>query len=253
MHPNPNIRREIIREHTDPGAVRMVEIGALNGPTFSPAEHDVRFVDYATRDQLILDTAANPAVTPDRIVHVHYATPSTNYAEIIPERFDLAIANHVIEHIPDIASWFINIHAILDDGGLFFLSIPDMRYTFDFLKRETSIVDVVRAHTEGYSKPTVAMLFEHYYYRRPLQAADCWSGRHLDIVAQPGMPIAEALSNATRAATTYTSTHCHMFTTGSFVTLMTEMKALGYAPFEIVDIRDVDYGANEFHVVLRKI
>ena len=252
MHPNPRRRQEIICEHVSPASARMVEIGALNGPTFAPADHNVRFIDYATREQLIQDTAANPAVDPARIVHVHYATPSTNYADIVPDRFDIAIANHVIEHIPDLASWFTNIHAILDEGGMFFLSVPDKRYTFDYLKRETNIVDVVRAHTEGYTKPTAAMLFEHYYYRRPLEASHCWSGEHEAIIAQPDMSITDAYRHAVRASQVYTSTHCHMFTKDSFVGLLGEMRQLGFAPFDIADIRDVDPGANEFHVVLKR-
>jgi len=253
MHPNPQHRRNLISALIPEQEARIVESGALNGPTFRPGQRDIRFIDYADRNQLIKETADNPGVRPEEIVHVDYAVPHTNYIEAIDDRFDLAIANHVIEHIPDIANWFINVHGILDDGGLFFLSVPDRRYTFDYLRKETTIVDVVRARSESYTKPTVSMLFEHYYLRRPLSAEQCWNGDYKDIVTQPGMAIGEALSHAFRAAEAYTSTHCHIFNAASFENLLREMRDLGYAPFDLVEFHDVDPGANEFHIVLRKL
>lgn len=252
MHPNPHRRRTLIEQQLSLADANIVEIGALNGPTLSPKQYNIRFIDYADRKQLLKDTASNSAINPHDIVHVDYPVQDTKYSKFIQERFDLVIANHVIEHIPDIASWFLNIHGILDEGGLFFLSVPDKRYTFDYLRNETSIVDVVRAHSEAYVKPTVAMLFEYYYHRRPVGITECWNGQHLDIVARPGMSIEDALSNAVRAAEKYTSTHCHVFTADSFRLLLTEMKTLGYAPFDLVDFHDVDPGANEFHAMLRR-
>ena len=253
MHPNPRHRQNLISALLPDKEGRIVEIGALNGPTFRPGQRNIRFIDYADRNQLIKDTADNPGVKAEDIVHVDYAIPHTNYIGAINDRFDLAIANHVIEHIPDIANWFINVHGILDDGGLFFLSVPDRRYTFDYLRQETTIVDVVRARSEIYTKPTVSMLFEHYYLRRPLSAEQCWNGDYKHVVTQPGMAIDEALSHAIRAAEVYTSTHCHVFTSASFEELLSEMRDLGYAPFDLVEFHDVDPFANEFHVVLKKL
>ncbi|MFW2446058.1 MAG: class I SAM-dependent methyltransferase [Qipengyuania pacifica] len=253
MHPNPQHRRNLVNGLVPDADARIVEIGALNGPTFRPNQRNIRFIDYAYRDQLIEDTLDNPLVKPEDIVEVDYAIQHTNYIETIDDRFDLAIANHVIEHIADIAHWFINVHGILDEGGLFFLSVPDKRYTFDYLRRETSITDIVRARSEAYTKPTASMLFEHYYYRRPVSAEQCWNGDHEDVVAQCGMPLNEALSHALRNAKSYTSTHCHVFTCASFEKLIGEMKDLGYAPFDLINLHDVDHGANEFHAVLRKI
>lgn len=253
MHPNPQQRQNLISSILPDKDARIVEIGALNGPTFRPGQRNIRFIDYADRDQLINDTAANADVQPEAIVHVDYIVPNANYMDIIDDRFDLAIANHVIEHIPDLARWFINVHGILAAEGLFFLSIPDKRYTFDYLRTETSITDVVRARSEAYTKPTVSMLFEHYYLRRPLSAEQCWNDEYKEIVAKPGMPIDEALAHATRNAKTYTSTHCHTFTCKTFEKLLVEMRELGYAPYDLVELHDVDRGANEFHAVLKKI
>lgn len=39
-------------------------------------------------------------------------------------QFDLAIANHVLEHIPDDAKAFAEIHRVLKPGGIFLVTIP---------------------------------------------------------------------------------------------------------------------------------
>ena len=150
MHPNPHRRRTLIEQQLSLADANIVEIGALNGPTLSPKQYNIRFIDYADRKQLLKDTASNSAINPHDIVHVDYPVQDTKYSKIIQERIDLVIANHVIE-----------------------------------LKQ-------------------------------------------------------------------YTSTHCHVFTADSFRLLLTEMKTLGYAPFDLVDFHDVDPGANEFHAMLRR-
>lgn len=252
MHPNPHQRRTIIEENIDAKSASIIEIGALNAPTFSPADYDIKFIDYTTRDQLIEDNKGNPAINPDKIVHVDYPIMEPEYSKHIPERFDLAIANHVIEHVPDMVRWFKEVAAILNVGGLFFLSVPDRRYTFDYLKRPSDIVDIMRAYLTEETKPTAATLFQHYYYRRPLSAEDCWNGAYKEKIAQPGMPLKDALFNAVRASKIYTSTHCHIFTTETFKELVSQLQELELIDFEIADIRDVDPGSNEFHVLLRK-
>ncbi len=252
MHPDPLFRRNFITKHLPKPPLKIVEIGALTSPTFQPDKFDIRFIDYASRDQLIRDNVGNPAIDPKRVLDVNYPVPNCDYSEHIFERFDLAIANHVIEHIPDTIRWLDEIRAILSDDGHVFLSVPDRRYTFDYLRRETSIVDVLRAYYERHTKPSASQLFEHYYYRRPLTAEDCWNGLANAKSAVPGMPIQDARRNAERAARHYTSTHCHVYTTSSFKRLIEEMRQLDLLGFEIAEIRDVDRGANEFHVLLRK-
>jgi len=48
-----------------------------------------------------------------------------------PARFNLAIAFDVIEHLEEPSGYCRNIHALLDEGGLFFLIVPNKRAIFE--------------------------------------------------------------------------------------------------------------------------
>jgi hypothetical protein len=46
-----SLRQQIISAFIDPASARIVEIGALDNPTFSPSDYNIRFIDYATKEQ----------------------------------------------------------------------------------------------------------------------------------------------------------------------------------------------------------
>jgi hypothetical protein len=246
-------RQQMILKVLDPSVARIVEVGALDDPTFPPAEYNVRFIDYATKEQLLEKHKENPRYTSERLVDVHYPVSSPDYAAQIDERFDLAIANHVIEHIPDTVRWINSLGDILNDRGYVFLAVPDRRYTFDFLRPETTIADVLRAYHGEAKKSDMIQIFEHMYHWRPIKAADAWSGRIPELIKQPRQNIREALETAKRQSrTSYVSVHCHVYTYQSFLTLFSELRELDMLPFDIVGNRDVQQGDQEFHVLLRK-
>lgn len=55
----------------------------------------------------------------------------TQPLEKLNERFNLAIAFDVIEHLEDPTRYCGNIHSLLDDGGLFFSIVPNKRSIFE--------------------------------------------------------------------------------------------------------------------------
>lgn len=252
MHPNPHFRRRLLESYINPVGLKIVEIGALATPTLPPHEFDIKFIDYTTRDALIIEHANNKKMRIESIVHVDYPIQTHNYSEYISDRFDLAIANHVIEHIPDIVRWFQGLYNLLNKGGLLFLSIPDKRYTFDYLKRESNFVDIYRAYHEKQMKPSAAQLLENAYLSRPITAAECWSRSIPAAKLQPRTSLRKAREFAENACKNYISTHCHTFTYSSFIELFSQLQEMGLVSFNIVEKRDVDSGANEFHVLFEK-
>jgi SAM-dependent methyltransferase len=248
-----SLRRQIISEVIDPASARIVEIGALDNPTFSPSDYNIRFIDYATKEQLRDQYKENPRYALDRVVEVQYPISSLDYAAQIHERFDLAIANHVIEHIPDTIRWMNSLSEILNDEGYLFLAVPDRRYTFDYLRPETTIADVLRAYQDKMNKPNVAQIFEHMYHWRPIKAGDAWAGRIPDLLKQPRQNIRQAMATAERQSRlSHVSVHCNVYTYQSFLTLFSELIELGMLQVEIAHSQDVLQGENEFHVMLRR-
>jgi len=78
---------------------RILEIGALDSPTFP--ERNINYLDWFSRDELMAELAENPRHTADRIVDPEYVVKDKRFAEHIDARFDVVIANHVIEHVAD--------------------------------------------------------------------------------------------------------------------------------------------------------
>ena len=252
MHPIGNHRRRLIESFIDTRGLKIVEIGALTTPTFPPDEFCVRFIDYASRDELARIYANNKSINPAKLVDVHYVMKNQEYSKYINERYDLAIANHVIEHVPDTIRWLGEIHAILKDDGYLFLSVPDRRYTFDYLKRESNFIDVYRAYIDRQTKPSAAQLLENRYFSRRLTTKDCWDGSAAEKAAIQTVSLRDARRYAEEASKSYVSTHCHTYTYNSFRLLFAQLQELDLIHFTIVDMRDVDIGANEFHAMLQR-
>ncbi len=252
-------RQAFIKRHVkDLAGCSILEIGALDSPTFSPQQYRVKFLDFASKEQLLRENPGNPRYTEERLVEVDYVVNSTAYSKYITDQFDLVIANHAIEHIPDTIGWLKGIESLLSPGGHLFLAIPDRQFTFDYLRPETTIADVLRAHHAKQLKPDLINIFEHFYYYRPLRPKHIAEGKKEEILAAPRDSINSALAKAEKLheELDFFNVHTHVYTYESFLVLLAELQALGLTSFNLVTSRDVDQChpvglSNEFHVLLQ--
>src|SRR5690606_30587206 len=107
---------------------------------------------------------------------VDYVIKDVQFAEKINQRFDLIVANHVVEHVPDLILWLRQLSILLNPNGRIFLSIPDKNYTFDIYRTLTSWESIVIAHQNGRTKPDAfALATERYYFTR-VDTDSLWNG-----------------------------------------------------------------------------
>ena len=246
-------RRNIIERYLDTRKASILEIGALDSPTYRSGEYNVKYLDYTSSEQLAKRGARNPRYALDKIVHVDYVSPTPEYSSHISDKFDLVIANHVIEHIPDTIRWFTEIYNILENNGILFLSVPDKRYTFDIARRNTDFIDLLRCYKEEIKKPDFYQILSHFYYHKNVRAKDVWAETLDKNTLEMRYEINDALElAATRAQAAYIDVHCHVYTSESFRELIDNLSALGMLKFDVIDITDTEYSRNEFHVVLKK-
>jgi SAM-dependent methyltransferase len=139
-----------------------LEIGALNAPLLKRTEANIRFVDHADQETLKTKYAGDSNVNPDDIVPVDAIWGGgRTLAECFPhETFDYVIASHVIEHVPDFIGCLSEVADILTPEGRLILAIPDRRYTFDFLRQETRLSDVIDHHLRPVKRPTPGQIFD---------------------------------------------------------------------------------------------
>jgi predicted SAM-dependent methyltransferase len=232
---------------------KVLELGAFDNPVFVRENgDDVRYLDWFSRDELLELHRGNSRRRLDHIVDVDYVVKSHHFAPAIEERFDLIAGSHVIEHIADVISWLNQLESLLADGGKIFLAIPDRRFTFDYFRQVSEATDMVRAHREGLTRPSVWQLAAHFYYHFKVDVAAIWEGRKPAKLV-PRFDLATAIRMAEEKAESYTDAHCWVFTPPSFKQAISDLAGGGFVGLKVDHIEPTRQGENEFWAMMSRI
>jgi len=231
---------------------RGLEIGPRSAPIVTKAEGPVLYVDYAPTEELRA-AQFDPSIDPAAIVEVDVVWGEQPLAEAAGQPQDYVVASHVIEHVPDLVGWLLELHAALKPGGVLGLAIPDRRFTFDRLRRESSLADMVEAYLLRRRQPSIAQVFDACSGAVAVDAAAAWRG---DLVLDPDAPLAQA-PNALKLAASllshprYLDAHVWVFTPQSFLEVARALTALELFPFTIDAFHPTEPGGIEFQARLR--
>ncbi len=132
-----------------------VEIGALHFPLPLAPRVTVRYYDLKTREENI---RLYPELPAEKIVVTDYVGDGEKLPQIAPESLDFLIANHMLEHCQDVIGTLKLFYSKLRPEGVLFISLPDLRQTFDCRRAPTPYEHLERDHREG---PAVS-LYSHY-------------------------------------------------------------------------------------------
>ena len=248
-------RKSIIQRFRNIGEVQILEIGALDNPTYRKSEANVAYLDFADKESLHKSHPNNPRYSLERLVDVDYVCKTINYSDVIDKRFDLIIANHVIEHVPDTITWLNEMEKLLLPNGKVFLSVPDKRYTFDIVRRCTVLSDLLFNFEHKKKKPSFYDIFDHLYYHKAIKAKDVWDGNYKSIIEKNRFSsVQQAYTEAEKLSTLeYADVHVHVYTKDSFVELITLLRDLNLINFTLDFVDEVEPQYNEFHVILGKV
>jgi SAM-dependent methyltransferase len=230
-----------------------LEIGALAFPLLRKGQHDVLYVDYAPT-AVIKANQFDPSVPVDEIVEVDVVWGERPLAECVGRPADYVAASHVIEHVPDLIGWLAELAEVLRTGGVLGLAIPDRRFTFDALRRDTVLADVVEAYLLGAKQPSLRQIFDAASLGVAVDASSVWGGdfdpaeRRDEVLAR--LKPALALAKSLKAEPRYRDAHCWVFTPASFLDLLEELATLELLPFRIDALFPTEPGAMEFQVRL---
>jgi len=253
MGPNSRYTRlEKLLGDLDVANTHGLEIGALSTPVVRTPHANIRFVDHADQASLRAKYANDPNVVIDDIMRVDEVWGDRTLAECFPgESFDYVIASHVIEHVPDVIGWLAEIANVLRPGGRLILAIPDRRYTFDVLRRETSLADLIDSHFRAARRPTPGQIFDCNANVANFTHQDGWTEH------KPGQEPARfatrayALSRAEKSRDgEYIDCHCSVFTACSLLELLDGLLELGMFPFRLERFHVACFGTNEMSLVL---
>jgi hypothetical protein len=231
-----------------------MEIGAFDNPTLRSTDgFEVRYIDHFAPDELRALHARNVRRNFDRLVNVDYVIKGPRMSEHIAEKADLIVANHVIEHICNPVAWLQDIASFSNEGATIFLSVPDQRYTFDLLKQQTDVTDLVGAYERGKEQPDEYDVARMRHLHIRVDAAALWRGEPApQAPKETAKSYREQLERARcEVQNGYVDTHCSFYTSTSFLHVYRELFRSGYIPWEVELLDDVTPGGNEFHALLR--
>lgn len=229
-----------------------MELGALCRPTVRRADGRVIYVDHADTETLKRKYRDDPDVSIDEIVDVDVVWGAVPLAEATGERVDYVIASHVVEHVPDLISWLHELRSVLNEKGELRLIVPDRRFTFDRLRRETSLADVLYAQAVGARCPIPHIVLDYVANVVKVDPGGVWDGACDDKQLERHHSSRHAVACALQARDgIYHDVHCWVFTPHSFATLFAELVQQGIIDFECSRFYDTERGTIEFFVSLR--
>jgi SAM-dependent methyltransferase len=240
---------------------RILEFGPLIRPLVSKRDYpniffaDVRSTEdikklYTSNDYL---EATGLTVDINSVVGIDYVI-TKSYTETFKnkEKFDVVYLSHVIEHMPDIISFFKDVANIIKNDGKLVLIYPDARYCFDHFRNGSTFVDAydVYKNKSANSKAVLDFTYNVLHENNP---AFFWSEKGIvDIL--PQNKFEDALESYDKAAVNELPDDVHFwpFSDYQFVKFLYDMDRAGLLDFEISDFHETQQNTQEFMIVLTR-
>jgi SAM-dependent methyltransferase len=226
----------------------ILEIGP--GATPRMRGDKVKFADVKSRRELQQRYRNDPAYEsiPEKI---NYVLEGGNL-RAIPEKFDIVFSSHVIEHTLDLIEHINSVEAILRNNGLYFLMIPDKRFTFDRFKPVTIVEDALWQHFQNQGRASMRPILLEKCRRAHNDPARHWRGDH-GAMAYTKQDVLETIENFERAADDYvniTGYHSWFFTSDSFVCLMNSLLDLDLISLRVYECYNTPRGGMTFSAIM---
>ncbi len=231
-------------------SMKVLEIGPFTAP--SVRGPNVKYFDVLDADGLRARAKAHnyPIIEP---VRVDYVSPNGNL-EVVPQGFDAVYSAHCIEHTPDVIGHLQQVSWILSKRGVYLLTVPDRRYTFDYFRTETGADEILAAHQEGRTLHSRQAVMDFHVLSTHNDPVAHWRGEH---GPRPRTDIVEREELAERMLATgeggYVDIHTWFFTPQSFRKVIADILIRTRTDLEIESVYTTPFGLNEFNAVLRKL
>ena len=235
---------------------KIVEIGALCNPVVRKVDGEVFYVDYAKSDFLKERYKDDPNVNINEIVEVDGVWGSNDLLSCLLGfgPVDLVIASHVIEHVPDMITWLQEIESILKRSGELSLAVPDMRFTFDHLRRPTEFSDLYESYILKRRRPSPLSTLDFSINFSGISARDAWRGHTPSSlnISKSNLEVIKAntLNNIEHGI--YQDVHVSVFTPLRFAELMRALTELDFVHYRCNAFIDTRFRGMEFFVRLQR-
>lgn len=213
------------------------------------------YVDHASQEELREKYKSDPAVECDKIPSIDYVVKDGDLAKAVASHgpYDFVCAAHVIEHVPDLISWLIDVHRSLRNGCTLMLAVPDKRFTFDIFRQTTTAKRVKEAYLERRTRPDLKCIMDCLLNVVDANAWLLWDDYSKVGTLEPmyRADTIEAVA-ANYATGKYIDTHCWVFTPWSLLSLLGELVSEGHFQFDCTYFLTTQHHDLEFYLHLTK-
>ncbi len=223
------LRRDCVLE-SSPAEAQVLEIGPAHNAILPKRDgYRSRSVDYLDRAGLIERYKDFPQYSPDDIEEVDYVlAPGAAMAQVIPDRFDLVLASHVIEHTTSMVDFLNECTQLLAPGGVVALVVPDHRYCFDRFRERASLSRVIDAHLAPPSVHTMGAVVEERINASRHRGITAWSPGHRGHYSLVNdVEAVTAIAEEARAGERYIDTHNWVLSPHHLRLLLSDLFDLG--------------------------
>jgi len=253
--------RELVRKKYLKASDFILEFGPLNGPVAKKDEFpNTYYADIRTTEEIKKLYSSNAylestgiKINTDDIVEIDYVIKSSYKSTFEKtKKFDSVVLSHVIEHIPDILSFFKDVESIVSENGKLIIIYPDSRYCFDHFRNGTTFVDALSLLSKGSSAGyrVFDFVFNVVNENRPEYF---WEGKDLytKLPRNNFKDSEEAYEKANRDILPE-DTHFWPFSDHQFIKFIYDMDRAGMLGFEIDKFHSTKQNTQEFMVVLKR-
>ena len=173
---------------------------------------------------------------------------------IVDRKFDAVASSHCVEHQPDLVYHLKQVERILNEGGRYFLIVPDKRYCFDYSLPESNLGEVLQSWHSSLRNHSLGSLIKYRALTTHNVTSRHWANDHYD--EGWGGSVATKSTDAIRefvnSGGSYIDVHAWQFTPDTFRFIMRALFDMGLVGLSVERVYHTPWGRNEFTAVLRK-
>ncbi|MFM1760943.1 MAG: hypothetical protein RL478_553 [Actinomycetota bacterium] len=237
-----------------PKAVQTLEIGPYARPLVTGPR--VKYVDMYTTDEL-RERAPAVGMNPEEVPDITWVAQPSDLS-CVDEHFGVVLSSHAIEHQPDLVNHLNQVDQILEEGGQYFVLVPDHRYCFDHFMTPSTITDVLAAHLDKRASHTAESLLESRLLMTHNDPIEHWKGNHGDPAHNPEFPNSDRIDRLNIAMNIYLTSngvikdeHAWYFTPDTFQSIIQDLYDLGLIKLRIERMYPSMLNSGEFWTILR--
>lgn len=228
---------------------KILEIGPFDHPLLKGS--NIIYADIDDKDGLI--AKAKELKSPfNQVPEIDYVI-SDGSLKSISDKFDAIISAHNIEHHPNLIGHLCEAAELLNEGGKYYLIIPDSKHCFDASLNITEIGEIIEANEMGRKNHSLNSVIKHYAMTSHNNSIEYWrENENNKFYPLDAERIKNAVAMFKNSSGNYIDAHAWQFSPLSFSKIINCLIEMQYIPFKKVIVNGPVYGLHEFTAILYK-